>query len=95
MIPSSHQPHVVRWCRTELPSDRSSDDRVRGPVGEIGNKIVRRHGSQSPVSLKSTIGILDAHGSCQQPAEFERADGDMPDAIVNVLEADIFASAGV
>jgi hypothetical protein len=33
--------------------------------------------------------------SFEEPAEFEGAEGDMPDAIVNLLEADIFANAGV
>jgi hypothetical protein len=32
--------------------------------------------------------------ACEQPAEFQRSEVDMPDALVNVLEADIFADAG-
>jgi hypothetical protein len=56
--------------------------------------MVRRHGSPSPVSCESTIGIFDAQVAFEQPAECERAEGDIPDAIVDVLEADIFANAG-
>jgi hypothetical protein len=47
------------------------------------------------VSYESTIGIFDAPVSCEQPAECERAAGDMPDAIGDVLEADIFSDADV
>ena len=55
--------------------------------------MVRRHAAQSPVSCEFPISIFDAHESCEQPAECERSEGDMPDAIVDVLEADIFANA--
>jgi hypothetical protein len=57
--------------------------------------MVRRHGSQSPVSLESTIDIFDAHVSCEQPAKCERAEVDIPDAIVDFFEADLFANAGM
>jgi hypothetical protein len=47
------------------------------------------------VSCASPIDIFEAHVSFEQPAACERSKGDMPDAIVDVLEADIFACAGV
>jgi hypothetical protein len=47
------------------------------------------------VSFQSTGDIFDAHVSFEEPAEFERAEVDIPDAIVDLLEADIFANAGV
>jgi hypothetical protein len=46
------------------------------------------------VSFQSTIGIFDAHMSFEQPTELEWAEIDMPDAIVDVLEADIFPGTG-
>jgi hypothetical protein len=57
--------------------------------------MVRRHGSQSSVSCGSSIGIFDAHVSFEQPAECERSEVDILDALVDVLEADIFPNAGV
>jgi hypothetical protein len=33
--------------------------------------------------------------SFEQPAKFERAEVDIPDAIVDFFEADIFANAGM
>ena len=55
--------------------------------------MVRRHGSQSPVSSESTIGIFDAHVAFEEPAEFEGAEGDIPNAIVNFFEADLCSDA--
>ena len=46
------------------------------------------------MSFESTIGIFDAHVSFEQPAEFEWAEGDIPDAIIDFLETDIFPGAG-
>jgi hypothetical protein len=56
--------------------------------------MVRRHGSQSAVSLASTIDLFDAPGSFEPPAKCERAEGDMPAALVDGVEADIVAHAG-
>jgi hypothetical protein len=47
------------------------------------------------VSFQSTVDIFDAHVSFEESAEFEGAEGDIPDAIVDFLEADIFPNAGV
>ena len=49
----------------------------------------------SYLSPLSTIDIFDAHVACEQPAKCERAEGDMPDAIVDFFAADIFAHAGM
>ena len=57
--------------------------------------MVRRHGSESPGSCESTIGNFDAQVSFEQPAACEQAAVDIPDAIVDIFAADIFASAGV
>jgi hypothetical protein len=57
--------------------------------------MVRRHGSQAPASFQSPIGIFEAHVAFERPAKWERAEGDMPDASVDVLEADIFAKASM
>jgi hypothetical protein len=52
-------------------------------------------GSQSPVSCESPRGIFEAHVSFEQPAACAGSEGDIPDAIVDVLEAEVFAHAGV
>jgi hypothetical protein len=46
------------------------------------------------VSWESPIDICAAQVSCEQPATCERAAGDLPEAIVDVFAADIFAHAG-
>jgi hypothetical protein len=46
------------------------------------------------VAFESTIGILDAHMAFEQSPACEGADVDIPDAIVNFLEADLGSSAG-
>jgi hypothetical protein len=47
------------------------------------------------VSFQSTVDIFDAHVSFEEPAACEGSAGDIPDAIVDVLEADIGLNAGV
>jgi len=55
-------------------------------VGEIGNKKVRGHGLQ--VAFQSTKCILDPHVFFEQASELERAEKDVPDAIIDFSEAD-------
>jgi hypothetical protein len=57
--------------------------------------MVRRHGSPSPASCESPIGVFDAPVTCEQPPEFEGATVHIPDPIVKVVEADIFSDADV
>jgi hypothetical protein len=57
--------------------------------------MVRRHGSQSPVSCESTRGIFNAHAAFEPPAACEWSEVDIPDAIIDFLEADIGSNAGV
>jgi hypothetical protein len=61
----------------------------------MGNKIVRGHGSQSPAAFQSTRGIFDAHMTFEEPTEFEGSEVDIPDPVVNFLEADICSDANV
>jgi hypothetical protein len=53
--------------------------------------MVRRHGSPSPVSFQSTIGIFDAPMPFQQPTACEGPEVDVPHTIVNCLEPDVLA----
>jgi hypothetical protein len=46
------------------------------------------------VAFQSPIGIRDARMPFEQPPELRRPEGDVPDAVVDCLEADIFAGAG-
>ena len=46
------------------------------------------------MSCESTRGIFDSHVAFKQPTACEGPAGDMPDAIVDVLEAAIFPDAG-
>ena len=46
------------------------------------------------MSWESPIDLCAAQVSCEQPATFERAAGDLPEAIVDCFAADIFAPAG-
>jgi hypothetical protein len=57
--------------------------------------MVRRQGSQSPVSCESPVGIFDAHMSFEQATEFEGSEVNIPDPIVDVLEADTCSAANV
>lgn len=50
--------------------------------------MVRRHGSPSAVSCESTIGLFAAPVVFEPPTACERAAGDLPDALVDGLEAD-------
>ena len=43
-------------------------------------------------SLQSTISILDAHVPLEETTELERAEEDIPDAVVDFFEAGILAS---
>jgi hypothetical protein len=45
------------------------------------------------VSCESTIGIFDAQMAFEPPPECERAAVDIPDAIIDVFEADICSDA--
>ena len=47
------------------------------------------------MSFQSTVDIFDAHVSFEEPAAFEGAAGDIPDSIVDLLDADICPNAGV
>jgi hypothetical protein len=42
---------------------------------------------------QSPIRILDAHVPLEQPAEAQGPEGDVPDAVVDRLEADVLADA--
>jgi hypothetical protein len=42
---------------------------------------------------QSPIRILDAHVPLEQPAEAQGPEGDVPDAVVDRLEADVLAHA--
>lgn len=57
----------------------------------MGNKNVRRQGSQSPVSCASTRGILDAQMPFQQPTACEGPAEDVPHPLVNGFEPDVLA----
>ena len=43
-------------------------------------------------SLQSTISILDAHVPLKETTELERAEKDIPEAVVVFFEADVRAS---
>lgn len=43
---------------------------------------------------KATIGIFDPHVAFGQPADFERAEINGPDPIVNLFQTDMLADAG-
>jgi hypothetical protein len=47
------------------------------------------------VSCEFTIGIVDAHVAFQQPTEFQRPAGDVPDAVIDCLKADLCADAAM
>lgn len=47
------------------------------------------------MSCQSTIDIFNAPVPFEEPAEFEGSEGDMPNALVDLLEADIFPNTGV
>jgi hypothetical protein len=53
--------------------------------------MVRRHGSQSPVSCQSPRGIFAAPVPCKQPTAWEGPEGDVPHPRVNRLEPDVLA----
>jgi len=44
------------------------------------------------VACSSTIVILDAHVPFMEPAEFERAEVDVPDAIVDFFQAYVLSA---
>jgi hypothetical protein len=46
------------------------------------------------VTLKATIGIFDPHVAFEQSADFERAEINGPDPIVNLFQTDMLADAG-
>jgi hypothetical protein len=43
------------------------------------------------VTLEPTIFVFDAHVSLMQSRELERTEVDVPDTIVDLLQADVFA----
>ena len=45
------------------------------------------------MTVESTILVLDSHVSFMESAEFERAEEDVPDAVVDFFEADILSGA--
>ena len=47
------------------------------------------------MSFQSTVDIFNAHLSFEEPAEFEGSEVDIPDAIIDLLEADIFSYGGM
>jgi hypothetical protein len=46
------------------------------------------------VSLQSPECILDSHVALEQSAEFERSEVDVPQAIIDLFQADIFTGTG-
>ena len=46
------------------------------------------------MTLKATIGSFDPHVAFEQPADFERAEINGPDPIVNLFQTDMLADAG-
>jgi hypothetical protein len=46
------------------------------------------------MSIQPPVGVFDLHLSFQQAPEFEGAEVDVPDAVLDLLEADVFADAG-
>ena len=60
----------------------------------MGNKKVRAHGLQFfLVSAQLPKRIFDAHLLLDQTTELDRAKVDVPDAVVNLFQADILAGA--
>jgi hypothetical protein len=45
------------------------------------------------LSFQASISALDSHVAFKQAAEFERAEVDVPDAVIDFLEADVLADA--
>jgi hypothetical protein len=45
------------------------------------------------MTVKSTVLVLDLHRAFMESAEFEWAEEDVPDAIIDFLEADVFSDA--
>jgi hypothetical protein len=84
-----NQVNVIQgiWITSTTPSSKQHSY-------SIGHKIVRRHGSQSPLSCESTIGIFDAYVSFEPAAERKRPEVDVPRPIADRFEADISTGAG-
>jgi hypothetical protein len=55
--------------------------------------MVRGHRSQSPVPCEVTTGIFEAPMAFERPTEFEWAEVDIPDAIIDFFEANIGSDA--
>jgi len=45
------------------------------------------------VSIEPTVGIFDLHLSFQQSPELESSEVDVPDAVVDLFQVDLFAHA--
>lgn len=46
------------------------------------------------LALQSPVGILDSHAPLQEPSQLQRSKIEVPDAVINLLEADVLAGAG-
>lgn len=45
------------------------------------------------MSFQASISVLDFHVAFKQAAELERSEVDVPDAVIDFLQADVFADA--
>src|SRR5207253_4387697 len=61
-------------------------------VGEIGNKRVRGHGLHGSAP-QSAIRVFDPHMALEQAPELERPVVDIPDPIVDLLQAHVLTNA--
>src|SRR3989442_10793263 len=61
-------------------------------VGEIGNKRVRGHGLHGSAP-QSAIRVFDPHMALEQAPELERSVVDIPDPIVDLLQAHVLTNA--
>src|SRR4051794_38507572 len=62
-------------------------------AGDIGNTLGKIHGLHMSAGQATTM-ILDSQQVFKQTAEFDRTEVDVPNGVVDSLEADVVAGAG-